>query len=844
MSQWETTAVLSLAVMFGAGATIAGQESETVRVTAGERYATSHAGQDWLLGADYRDLWAEPIEVAVLDLEETAGGLTPVMRVGGLQTLGLALAGENGRAYTFRSVDKEGLLVLPDAFNDTGLEYIIKDQVSSALPAADLIAFGLADVLGVLHSDVELVVMPDDARLGEYREAFAGLLGTFYEFPTSGSFGSIEVYDDDDFIERTRAGEDYPDSRAFLRARLLDVLIGDWDRHYGQWRWARIPNEPLLKPIPEDRDQAFSHYDGLAMAIARAGGGQMTVFEDEYPGIHQLAFNGADFDRIVLNDIERSVWMAIAEDVQRRIDDDAIHRAVSRLPPPYYALRGDDLERTLRARRDGLFDYAEVFYEFLANQVDVHATDRDERVRVERFDGGAVEVRVTFADEQEPYYQRRFDRDDTDDVRIYLRGGDDRVVVDGAANRDVRVRIITGPGTNAIEGPRRGSVQVFEDPDGDGYITQLTPEDVTGVFSPVLEANWKLQVPGAPYRDWGVAYQPIFFGKWHPDLGLALGGGVDMKQFGFGKLPWAARHRLWGAYAIGSNRILAAYEGDFRRIGGGPHFETDVRVSGLEQLRYYGLGNETSRDGPTDRFKAGQREHVAAGYVAWGELTNPVVRVGPIARFVNSRGTDDDTLLAIESPYGFDAFGQLGLRADFTYDSRRELPTLSSGFDFLAAGTYYPELWDVERDYGVVEADGAGHIQLARPLTLALLFGGRKAWGEYPYFDAAYLGGEDVFGAYDWNRFAGDAMVRAGVRLRWAITQVSFTVPGDLGLTVRADTGRAFLEGEDSSLWHSQFMIGAFYTAFDRLLLFEAGIGWSDERTVFEFEIDFDWLMR
>jgi len=273
MSHWETTAALSLAVMLGAGASNAGEDSETVTVTAGERYATSHAGQNWLLGFGYRDLWAEPIEVRVLDLEATAGGLSPVMRIGGLQTLGLALAGEDGRAYTFRSVDKEGLLVLPDGFKDTGLEYIIRDQVSSAFPAADLIAFGFADTLGVLHADVELVVMPDDPSLGEHRETFAGVLGTFYEFPTSGSFGSIEIYDDDDFIERTRAGEDYPDSRAFLRARLLDILIGDWDRHYGQWRWARIPNEALLTPIPEDRDQAFSRYDGLAMTIARAGGG-------------------------------------------------------------------------------------------------------------------------------------------------------------------------------------------------------------------------------------------------------------------------------------------------------------------------------------------------------------------------------------------------------------------------------------------------------------------------------------------------------------------------------------------------------------------------------------------
>ncbi len=45
----------------------------------------------------------------------------------------------------------------------------------------------------------------------------------------------------------------------------------------------------------------------------------------------------------------------------------------------------------------------------------------------------------------------------------------------------------------------------------------------------MLEANWEIQVPGAPYRDWGEAWQPIFVGRWHPDVGLAVGGGIDLK---------------------------------------------------------------------------------------------------------------------------------------------------------------------------------------------------------------------------------------------------------------------------------------------------------------------------
>ncbi len=819
------------------------QESKIVTVRAGERYQTSHGGQDWLLGYGYRDLWAAPIEVEVLDLEATAGGLTPAVKVGGLQTLGLALRGEDGRAYTFRSVNKQGLLALPDGFKDSGLEDVIQDQVSSSLPAAELVVASLARAVGVLHAEAKLIVMPDDPRLGEYRELFAGVLGTLYEFPTDGSFGSTDVFGGDDFLERLREGKDRADSHAFLRARLLDLLIGDWDRHYGQWRWARMTGKDRLQPIPEDRDQAFSKYDGLAMQLARAGGGQMTDFQASFPKLRQLAFNGSDFDRILLNDIERDQWIGIAEDVVRRLDDDAIRAAISELPPPYVELRGAELEQTLRARRDQLVDYAAEFYAFLNRKVNVHGTNASDRVLLDRAEDGSLEVRVSLAGEDEPYYQRRFLPDETRSVRIYLHAGEDHVHVDGAERHTIQVRVVSGPDGTVFDAPGRRGVELYEDDDDDGLQGSLTVDVAKRAFSPVLEANWEIQVPGAPYRDWGEAWQPIFTGKWHPDLGLAIGGGLDLKRFGFGRVPWGARHRVSGAYAIGSNNAMASYEGDYRRIGGGTHFETSLFASGLEQLRYHGLGNETSRDGP-ERYEIAQRQYGAGAFLAWGAVRNPILRFGPIVRFVDSRGTTDDSVLGIEAPYGYERFGQLGLQADLAFDSRTDLPTLSSGFHVDTKASYFPKVWDVEDDYGTLVGSAGAHLQIARPVTVSALFAGKTTWGRFPYFDAAYLGGEDVFSAYNWNRFAGESMVRAGARLRWTLIAIDFAIPGDLGVSLRGDAGRTFVDGEESSLWHSQFQVGVFYAAFDRLLLFEVGVGWSDERTVFTFDADFDWLIR
>ena len=55
------------------------------------------------------------------------------------------------------------------------------------------------------------------------------------------------------------------DQQAYVRARLFDMLLGDWGRHDDQWRWATFKEEKrtLYKPIARDRDQAYTKFDGV-----------------------------------------------------------------------------------------------------------------------------------------------------------------------------------------------------------------------------------------------------------------------------------------------------------------------------------------------------------------------------------------------------------------------------------------------------------------------------------------------------------------------------------------------------------------------------------------------------
>jgi hypothetical protein len=242
LSGWAAVAVAAapcVASAQGSSEVAASLEArhEFVSVIAGQRYAAGDITQA-LLGAHYRDLWTSPIQVPVLDLERYAGGLTVKELGGGQQTTSLHLDSGDGREFTFRSLDKDPSPALPKPFRGTVVNGLVQDATSAMNPAGALIAASLLEAAGVLHAEPRLAVMPDDERLGEHRKTFAGMLGIIELRPGDGFAGAAEVVDSKDLLERLRESSDHRvDAAAFLTARLVDHLMGDWDRHEDQWRF-------------------------------------------------------------------------------------------------------------------------------------------------------------------------------------------------------------------------------------------------------------------------------------------------------------------------------------------------------------------------------------------------------------------------------------------------------------------------------------------------------------------------------------------------------------------------------------------------------------------------------
>lgn len=825
---------LVLAIVTAGGAPPLRAEDEQHRkVVAGEHYQAGGLHR-FLLGADYRDLWAMPVDLPVLDLQHFAGGLKPVRRVGGQETKGLAMKGADGRDYTFRGLDKDPSEILPEELRDTVARSIVQDQIASSDPGGEVVVPPLLEAAGVLHATPELVVMPDDPALGQFRPVFANLVGTIELYPRPKGDGnpgfadaSAVIYGDEMWKKIQASPADRTDAHAFLRARLMDVLLGDWDRHRGQWRWAKLPTSNLWQPIPEDRDQAFVRFEGLFLSMFRKGQPRLVVFGPRYPAIAGLTFNGWEMDRRLLAELDRKVWDDEARDLQARLTDAVLESAVARMPPEYRAKDGARLLAGLKARRDAMKEEAGRFYRHLAAKVDVYGTDVAERVELTGIAGGGLDVKVSEAGASAPYFHRTLLPAETEEVRLYLQGGDDKVVVAGERS-PILIRVIGGAGCDAVETARGFEVRVS---DADACTTVAgggVAVDRKAYVPPPGDKN----APWIPPRDWGSLTTSIPWLSYGSDLGLFVGASATRVAYGFRKDPYASRQRFRAGYATGAEAVRVDYQGDFRLENSRTRLSLWTRASGIEILRYYGPGNETTLLASDEIHKVKQQQFLFAPALTF-ELGRGVdLSLGPVVQYTTTTLSPGHLITAVQ-PYGTEDLGQVGGKASFVLDRRDNAGYPTRGAFLRAEARAFPGVWGVRSTFGEVHGDAATYWTGAfgpHP-TLALHAGGKRVWGEYPFEEAAYIGGYDTVRGFRTDRFAGDGSLYGNAELRLALGRFFLLLPGEVGVFGLADVGRVWVGGETSRRWHHAVGGGVWFSFLNRHNTLSASVAKTEERT-------------
>ena len=222
---------------------------------------------------------------------------------------------------------------IQDDFEKTEIEELIFDFYTAAHPYAFAVVPDLSDAAEVYHTNPELYFIPKHKYLGKYNAEYGGELYLIEERPEDNysderSFGfADDIESTHDIIEKIRKDEKYKiDENNFVRARLFDMLLGDWDRHQDQWRWAQFDQEngdKIYRPIPRDRDQVFSNFDGALLDVLRQISGatqQLQVYDEELKHIEWMNAAGIRLDRVLIQQAGKETWLENAKFLQENIE--------------------------------------------------------------------------------------------------------------------------------------------------------------------------------------------------------------------------------------------------------------------------------------------------------------------------------------------------------------------------------------------------------------------------------------------------------------------------------------------------------------------------------------------
>ena len=440
--------------------------------------AGTHYDRGWMhrlfYGDHYRDVWKAPVQARVLDISTAKGGLKPTQMGGSRQTINLRLESPEGTEYVLRSLDKEPASVFSEKMQRSYIAYIVRDATSATNPYGALTIPRMAEAINIYHVEPELVYVPHDPRLGMYRDSIGGMLallerrpdGDQSSNPLMGNASKVKS-SRSAITERLTDNDSRFDARFYLRARLLDMLVGDWSRHEDNWRWAELEHADrayTYRAIPRDRDNVYYKFeDGIIPWFFKRLGFKphFQTFRKNLRQVEKLNLSGRNLDELILAELEWQDWQEVTDSVQSALTDQVLEEAVKAMPDTAYKLTGPETLRKLKSRRDQLQQTARRYFAILAKEVVLVGSDKHEFFSIEVLSEDQIKIDIYKTNKdsevQELLYSRTVSAEATEKVKLYGLNGDDRFEVKGKAKPNIKIELWGGAGADSYKVESGGS---------------------------------------------------------------------------------------------------------------------------------------------------------------------------------------------------------------------------------------------------------------------------------------------------------------------------------------------------------------------------------------------------
>ena len=806
-----------------------------------------------LFGENYRKAWATPVKIKVINLSEEKGGLKIVKLGGGMQTKSIRLQDASGKEWVLRTLQKYPERALPAGLKKTIAKDILQDQVSTSNPFAALSVPVLASALGIPHSNPQIVYVTDDPVLGEYRKDFANNVFLFEEREPE---SSVKTDNTVKVIDKLKDDNDVGiNQKTVLKARLLDMILGDWDRHEDQWRWdkEKAGKKTLYTPIPRDRDQVFYKTSGIFPWIVSHQWlkSKFQPYEPEIRDIKGWNFNARYFDRFFLNQLSEDDWMEQINVVQATLTDSLIHLAMKQMPDEIYRLSGKELAEICIQRRNNLKLQAIEYYRFISIYVEIPASDKHELFTVNNNENGSLSIQVNKIKKdgavEDVIYNRTFQPEITKEVRLYGFDGQDVFKVSGSGKSPIKIRMVGGGDQDHFEVghevENKSKIFIYDKSDKKNSIPNSDAAKIR------LEKDTAVNSFNRTAFDYD-RFEIVTLAEYNNDYGVSLIGGFRNTKHGFRKEPYSFRHEFLVKYSTVRHSFLIDYNADWKKLIGNHDFSINVSSHGPNNVsNFFGIGNESAfKDGDDAMSFYRNRYDYINSDISLGHTYGKLkLKAGVNAQYYNSAASNNqdkylgkyNQLNTGENVFDTKWYTGITIRADL--DTRNSALQPTKGIAWQNSIKGVQEIGGSEKTYGQLFSEFSAYFNPDRDSILVIA--NRTAIGatigNAAYFQQMKLGGPQTLRGFHTWRFTGNNMVYNNLELRLKVLDFnSYLFPGKLGIIGFHDIGRVWSSGQSSDKWHNGYGGGVYLSPAD-LILIQGVVGLSTESTLYYISLGF-----
>ncbi|MGB5822164.1 MAG: hypothetical protein WBG90_21960 [Saonia sp.] len=774
-------------------------------------------------GKHYRYIYSVKVKAPVAILDTLYGGLTVERAGGGNQTQSLRLVDKDDREYNMRALAKDPISFLQasgyndlnahDYFDGTLTAELISDFYTAAHPYGAFVVAALAHEVGIKHTHPELFYVPKQRALGDFNYEHGDRLYMIEQkpdddFEDSHMFGrSDEIINTQELFEEIRDDENNQvNEEEYIRARIFDMLLGDWDRHEGQWSWAgkEVDEKTIYVPVPRDRDQVFANFDGRFLKTLQKIVGRTRQFGrygEDIEFVEQFSESAINLDRAILQRSNKQVWREQVSYIQENLGEEAVKRAFSQVPTEIKDEVWERIQTYLLLRKGKLGDIVERYLDYFQRFQSLKGTDKDDLFIIEGESNGDIHVeayRIKDGAKGSMLFNKTYKENETENLWVFGLDDTDVFKISGLKKSKIKVTIIGGLNDDTYNIEEGRGILIYDQKGKDDKFVNRGGAQIR------LSNNYSNRIYDSEIRPSSGKIAKIAIG-YDPDQGIFPEMEVGLKNMGFERNPFTSLFLLNVRYISLTQAVDIRPEFHMSNLLERFNLKLAGRITSNNYTKnFFGFGNESTND--LNTFDANR---IFTQYLQFGAS---VYRKGPYgssfilgAKYKNIT-TEESEFVTLDNALGSRNYLEIG--TSYKFESLDDDRFTTKGLLIRLQAKLLDNLENIpttiafDQKISLWNALGAN-----RKLVLKnTIWGQLRAGDEIPFYHASIVGSDSGLRSFRENRFTGDHSLGISTDLNYRFKPLKTSLfPLRMSSSLGYDVAKVWSGAQKSDIWHTSF---------------------------------------